>query len=93
MSNAASIASQRRAALTRRAVALLAREPPAPIAEIDAVLTDACAAMLALQEGRVRIGRARVAADLEHLRDLIGELTARRRAHERDAQTSPRRTA
>jgi hypothetical protein len=93
VSNAASIASQRRAALTRRAVALLAREPPAPIAEIDAVLTDACAAMLALRGGRVRIGRARLAAELEHLRELIAELTARRRAHERGAQTSPRRTA
>ncbi len=93
MSNAASIVSQRRAALTRRAVALLAREPPAPIAQIDALLTDACAAMLALQGGRVLIGRVCLAAELEHLRELIGELTARRRAHERGAQTSPRRTA
>jgi hypothetical protein len=67
--------------LTRRAVALLARDAPAPIAEVDALLTDACAAALALE------------AERQQLRELIGELTARRRAYERAAQTSPRRTA
>jgi hypothetical protein len=86
VSNAASIVRQRRAALTRRIVALLARDPPAPIAEVDALLTDACAAVLAL-------GRERQHAEREHLREAIAELTARRRAHERAAQTSPRRTA
>jgi hypothetical protein len=67
--------------LTRRAVALLAQDPPAPIAEVDALLTDACAAALALEGQR------------QHLRELIGELSARRRAYERARQTSPRRTA
>jgi hypothetical protein len=84
VSDGAHILSEHRAALTRRAVALLARDPPAPIAELDALLTDACAAVLAL--------RAR-GSELEHLRELIAELTAARRAHERAAQTSPRRTA
>ena len=93
MPNAATIVSERRAALTRRAVALLARDPPAPIGEVDALLTDACAAALALQSRHVRIGRERLAAEREHLRELIGALAARRRAHERAAQTSPRRTA
>jgi hypothetical protein len=93
VSNAAHILSERRAALTRRAVALLAREPPAPIAELDALLTDACAAVLALRARAAPIGRERRATELEHLRELIAELTAARRAHERAAQTSPRRTA
>jgi hypothetical protein len=70
-----------RTPLTRRAVVLLARDPPASIAELDALLTDACAASLALEAERRR------------LRELIGELTARRRAYERESQTSPRRTA
>ena len=91
MSNAARIAIQRRAALTRRAVALLAREPAAPIADVDALLTDACAAVLDLERPRVRIARERRMAELEHLRELIAELSARRRAYE--AQTRPRRTA
>jgi hypothetical protein len=93
VSKAASIVSERRAALTRRAVALLARDPPAPIAEVDALLTDACAMSLALQAGHAGIGRRRLASEREHLRELIAALTARRRAHERAAQTSPRRTA
>jgi hypothetical protein len=91
--NAASIISERRAALTRRVVALLAREPSAPIAEIDALLTDACAAALTLQARHAPIGGEHLAAEREHLRELIAALTARRRAHERAAQTSPRRTA
>jgi hypothetical protein len=91
VSNVARIVSHRRAALTRRVVALLARDPPAPVAEVDALLTDACAAVLALEGGRARVGRARHAAELAHLRELIAALTARRRSHE--AQTSPRRTA
>jgi hypothetical protein len=86
VSKTPSIVSQRRAALTRRVVALLARDPPAPIAELDALLTDACAAVLAL-------GREGQLAEFEHLRTLIAELSARRRAHERAAQTRPRRTA
>jgi hypothetical protein len=81
VSNAANMMSGGRTALTRRAVALLARDPPAPIAEVDALLTDACAAALALETER------------RHLRELIGELTARRRAYEQAGQTSPRRTA
>jgi CHAD domain-containing protein len=81
MSYAADMTSRRRAALTRRAVALLARNPPAPIADVDVLLTDACAAALALE------------AERQHLRELIAELTARRRAYEQAAQTSPRRTA
>ncbi len=93
MSNAANMMSGGRTALTRRAVALLARDPPAPIAEVDALLTDACAAALALQSRHLRIGRERLAAEREHLRELIGSLAARRRAHERAAQTRPRRTA
>jgi hypothetical protein len=93
VSNAARILSERRAALTRRAIALLARDPPAPVAELDALLTDACAAVFALRARGAGIGRARVATELEHLRELIAELTAARRAHERAAQTSPRRTA
>jgi hypothetical protein len=35
----------------------------------------------------------RLAAEREHLRELIGSLAARRRAHERAGQTRPRRTA
>jgi hypothetical protein len=93
VSNAATIVSERRAALVRRAVALLARDPPAQIAEVDALLTDACAAALALQARDLRIGRKRLAAEREHLGALIATLTARRRAHERAAQTRPRRTA
>jgi hypothetical protein len=81
VSNAANTMSGRRAALTRRAVALLARDPPAPIAEVDALLSDACAAALALEKER------------RYLRELIDELTTTRRAYERAAQTSPRRTA
>jgi hypothetical protein len=77
-----------RAALVRRAVVLLARDPPAPLAEVDALLTDACAATLALAAEPERHPD-----QLELLRDLIGELTARRRAHERNAQASPHRTA
>jgi hypothetical protein len=92
VSNAATFISARRTALTRRAVALLARDPPAPIGEVDALLTDACAAALALQARRLNIGRERLAVEREHLRELIAALSARRRAHER-GQTSPRRTA
>jgi hypothetical protein len=77
MSNAANTMGG--AALTRRAVVLLAHDPPASIAELDALLTDACAASLALE------------AERRHLRELIDELTARRR--EWEGQTSPRRTA
>jgi hypothetical protein len=79
VSNAANTMSSTE--LTRRAVALLARDSPAPIAEVDALLTDACAAALALE------------AERQHLRELIGELSAQRRAYERARQTSPRRTA
>jgi hypothetical protein len=93
VSNAASIVSRRRAALTRRAIALLAHDPPAPIGDIDALLTDACAAVLALEGRCVRMEDSRLAAELEYLRELIAELTAGRRAYERAAQTSPRRTA
>ena len=57
------------------------------------MLTDACAAVLGLDARRVHGGKARTAADREHLRELIAELAARRRAYERAAQTSPRRTA
>jgi hypothetical protein len=77
----------------RRAVVLLARDPPAPVGELDALLTDACAVVLALQRDPCHIERERHAEELELLRELIGELSARRRAHERDAQASPRRTA
>ena len=93
MSHAANITSRRRAALTRRVVALLARDPPAPLAELDRLLTDACAALLALGANRAHSGGARIAAEREHLRELIAELSATRRAYERAAQTSPRRTA
>jgi hypothetical protein len=91
VSNAVSIVSERRAALTRRVVALLARDPAAPVAELDALLTDVCAAVLSLRSPRLSIARARRAAELEHLAGLIAELSARRRAYE--AQTRPRRTA
>ena len=93
MSHAANITSRRRAALTRRVVALLARDPPAPLAELDGLLTDACAALFALGANRAYSGGARSAAEREHLRELIAELSATRRAYERAAQTSPRRTA
>jgi len=93
VSNAATYISARRTALTRRAVVLLALDPPAPIGEVDALLTDACAAALALQARHLNIGRERLAVEREHLSELIAALTERRRAHERAAQTSPRRTA
>src|SRR5207247_6362414 len=49
VSNLESTPSQRRAALMRRAVVLLACDPPAPLGELDGLLTDACAMVLALQ--------------------------------------------
>jgi hypothetical protein len=93
VSHAANITSWRRAALTRRVVALLARDPPAPLAELDGLLTDVCAALLALVANGAYPGGACIAAERELLRELIAELTATRRAYERAAQTSPRRTA
>jgi hypothetical protein len=47
--------------LRRRAEAVLARPPTAPIRELDDLLTDACAAVLMLETHRARIERERAA--------------------------------
>jgi hypothetical protein len=68
--------------LRRRADALLRRVRPAPLAEVDELLTDACAAALVLEADRRRLQR-----ELESVREVVGELSSARRVRERNPLT------
>jgi hypothetical protein len=69
--------------LRRRADALLRRIHPAPLAEVDELLTDACAAALMLEADHRRLER-----ELDSVRELVGELSSARRARERNPLTA-----
>ena len=81
--------------LRRRADAVLARPPGAPIRELDELLTDACAAVLMLEARRERIDRERAvvltvadgdpgaeirAGELEHRASVLRDEAERLRA-------------
>jgi hypothetical protein len=65
--------------LRRRADALLRCVHPAPLAEVDELLTDACAAALVLEADRRRLQR-----ELDSVREVVGELSSARRLRERN---------
>lgn len=65
--------------LRRRADALFQRIQPAPLAEVDELLTDACAAALMLEGDHRRLER-----ELASVREVVGELSSARRARERN---------
>jgi hypothetical protein len=62
-----------------RADALLRRVHPALLAEVDELLTDACAAALMLEADQRRLER-----ELASVREVMGELWSARRARERN---------
>jgi hypothetical protein len=67
--------------LRRRAEAVLARPSGAPIGELDAVLTDACAAVLMLETQCARIERERAAVAAVAAEDPATEVRADELGH------------